>query len=312
MSMCRHIIAKRKFRKEALLNRNEIYHVHLFHPLIPRLRRDGTWVQSVERRATKLDKQQRSSGKSVANEINVTLVADTVDRDYGEDEEVAMESTVSGTGLLSSSHSYEVENEWASSGIGNAEFPSYSAGPEKFVSPSKELMASKPTNTRDVTTAVLRKCVPRNTLVQLGTDIADVIIRLDTPAQHLLLNHLTEVKDLLSTGDYSDDRHARSKGIHGLAQILSSVSADRCPPIQGQLKCRGGRKRGRPTKYRLGHDNSTVSAKRPTKCSFCKMTGCRLNSCSVKSNWGMSDKVTEGTFTAISQKLGIIASGRDP
>ena len=185
---------------------------------------------------------------------------------------------------------------------------SLSARPQVLQSPSKDLWVPINRNAEGTSTATLRKSIHYNSFIAAGKDIVELAGMCPTIVQHALYTHLKQVKDLVCTGDCSNERHLVT-GVGSLAGILSSVSSQ----ANGSMPKHQGRKRpGRQPEHRLGSEKSTVSVKRRRSCGFCKMSGCSANSCRLKESWGVPAKVTNDTFAEISEKLGNIADGVEP
>lgn len=317
MSICRHDIAKKMFQKEPVFNRSEINHALLYFPFIPRMTVSGNWVNEVRKihkdgtsstLSLELTAAQSSSAQpTAAQSSSSTTLASSVD----------FAGTQSSTSdELPSSTSQSLTDESASTGTvaqtnstsaAVGEF-SMSAGPQVLQSPSKDLWAPINRNAEGTSTAILRKSVHYNLFVAAGRDIAELASSCSTVVQHALYNHLQQVKNLVSTGDYSNDRHLVT-GVGNLARILSSVSSQ----ANGSMPKHHGQKRpGRQPQHRLGSEKSTASVKRRRTCGFCKMSGCAANSCRLKRSWGIPARVTNDTFAEISEKLGNIADGVEP
>lgn len=288
MTMCRHDIVRSKHRNVPVFDPNMVDPVHLFHTFIPRARRDGSWVTSVKKRSGECNNSGGSSGASDDNFSEVDP--------FGGDEYVKEEDGMEGV----------IES---SSSVAAATAPTQNNLSELLASPSKQLMPTLAKNAEGTSTVELRRSVPYNDFLKMGQEIGGLAVSSCTHTQHAIYSHLQAIKNLLTIGDYNHERHAGTS-VEGLSMLLAVVAKDRTPAGEDQPKARVVPKRGRKPTHRLGSENSTVSAKKPRSCRFCKKQGCQTNSCNTKNEWGESISISNSTLSQIAQKLEQIAEGK--
>jgi RNA polymerase subunit RPABC4/transcription elongation factor Spt4 len=197
----------------------------------------------------------------------------------------------------------------SSSSVAAATAPTQNNLSELLASPSKQLMPTIAKNAEGTSTVELRRSVPYNDFLKMGQEIGGLAVSSCTLTQHAIYSHLQAIKNLLTIGDYNHERHAGTS-VEGLSMLLAVVAKDRTPAGEDQPKARVVPKRGRKPTQRLGSENSTVSAKKPRSCRFCKKQGCQTNSCNTKNEWGESISISNSTLSQIAQKLEQIAEGK--
>ena len=279
MTFCRHDIAKCKHRKMPIYDAfDESYgHVHLFYTFIPRLRVDGSWVESVARRS---DQTPLDVGHSFSPS-NLFGSDDAMEED---DDEGAIGEPVTAPAASASNFA----------GV--------------LTSPSKQYMPT-PSNAAG-SCKDLRKQVPYNDFLKHGQNIGAVAKDLDLNTQHALNTHLHDIQQMIGCGDYTSPRYTGTS-VEGLAKVLAAVAKDRTSSGGGMPISRVAARPGRKPVYRLGAENSTVSKKPPT-CSFCRRQGCRKDVCPVKSGFGEDLTVKSTSVTSIARRLESIAKGDQP
>jgi len=290
MTMCRHDIAKRKHRGMPIFDPALIDPVHLSRTILPRARRDGSYVASAPRMP--------------GDETNT----DTSDL-FGSDATNNNDADMFGSNDAEINDATDLE--------GAVEQPSSSTPNQVhgvLVSPSKQLMPSIPLNADGTSTRELKRSVPHRTLLVKAQEIATLVGPLETLTQHAVLNHLTDLLAFLRAGDFSNGRHEGSS-IESFAKILVGLGVkDNTVVGQNMPKKRVGKKPGRNAVYRYGSTNSTVSSKAPRKCGFCKSQGSGANnshqnqsSCPVKASFGAHDKIAGANdakaISAVASKL---------
>mmetsp|Transcript_12977 Transcript_12977/g.26282 ORF Transcript_12977/g.26282 Transcript_12977/m.26282 type:complete len:1043 (-) Transcript_12977:117-3245(-) len=274
MSMCRHDIAKRKHKNTSIFDRGSVYHVHLFRPITPRAKVDGTFVSSVA----------RMTSEPASSVVDNDDVGDSIDL-FGSNDGNSGDSKDCCEGVvdpksseLFASNSNEIHGVLAS--------------------PSKLLMPPIAENADGTSKTELRRSIPHNKFLQQGQDIAGLVVSLSTFEQHTVSSHLQNLHELLKDGDYSDARH-NSTSVGGLATILAGIGApERAAVAPNMPKARVVKRPGRKPEYRLGSDRSTVSGAKQRKCGFCKLQGTgnndrhtSQNACPVKRGYGEFSRI---------------------
>jgi len=277
MMFCRHDIQKCLHRGLPVFDAESTNEVHLFFVFIPRMRTDGTWVST-----------QSFDGRNDADQGGLDDQIESFNNEGGEGGVLDAEVTVDGAER-------------------NGEDVSAFAG--VLSSPSKRYMSTT-SAVAQRTSGAHRRQVDYNTFVEHGKEIGASARNLCVPTQHAISNHLQQVRELLSSGDYTDPRH-RGTCVEPLARLLASVAKDRSSEVGNMPSTQVVPKPGRNPKHRFGSEKSTASSK-PRTCGFCKRQGCQANTCETKREWGVPIKVNRESLASTSDKLGQIAGGSDP
>lgn len=281
-SFCRHDIKKCIHRGVPVFDGESINAVHLFYVFIPRMRTDGTWVSP------------HSNGRNSPHQGGFDDLIGNFDSEEVNNEEVE-------GGVLGAEVSVDeavVNGEHASAPLDSV-----------LSSPSKRFMSTTAVVAQR-TSAAHRRQVPYNTFLDRGKEIGARARDLCVPTQHVISNHLQQLLELISTGDYTNPMH-RGTCVENIAMMLASVAKDRSSEDASIPSARVVAKPGRNTVHRLGSERSTVSSKQRC-CGFCKRQGCQANTCERKREWGECIKVTNDSLAPTSDRLGQIAQGLDP
>lgn len=282
MTFCRHDIAKCKHRKVPIYDAfdESIAYFHLFYTFVPRLRVNGSWVESVARRP-----DDNITVLEVGHSFSPSNSFDG-DDDMKEDGNV-----IQGVGVLDEPVTAPAASRTNFAGV--------------LTSPSKQYM---PTSSNAAGSCKeLRKQVPYNDFLKHGENIGAMAKSLDLDTQHALNTHLLDIRQMIRCGDYTSPRYTGTS-VEGLAKVLAVVAKDRASSGGGMPVSQVAAKPGRLPVHRLGAENSTVN-KKPSTCSFCRRQGCRKDVCAVKRGFGEDLKVNTKSATDIAKRLETIAKG---
>lgn len=290
MTFCRHDIAKCKHRKEAIFDPQSIDKNHLFYTFVPRARVDGTWVNAVARRS----------------DANTDVMGALGTEDFDFEANLKDDDDAEAASALAPAASH-----FAGTEATEAASASHFAG-NVLTSPSKQYMPTSSNFDKGTNTIELRSRVSYNTILQHGKNLGELVTSQCLHTQHAINNHLQQVFNLVSIGDYNDNRHVGTC-VESLANLLASVAKDRSSAVVDMPTSRYTATAGRNAQYRLGHDKSTTTGmKKIRACGFCKESDHNVTSCSKLLQWGEPIKVKSDEITALVEKLEDIAKGSNP
>ena len=185
-----------------------------------------------------------------------------------------------------------------------------------FASPGKAGLFTNIGGPQLQSTADANKNVNYHSLLNEAKDVVKAAQSRCNPTQHFILDLLTNLKDLLTCGNYTSDEYKGDSCLGPIAEKLSLLSGPGSITIRPNFpKMKTGTKQGAPGTLRFGAEGSTAS-KPKRNCTFCNGTGnsIRIHSnksnCPVKEGFGKEFAVKPRSMADIGDVLNKIGDGK--